>query len=169
MKSSVAHLDLAEGNIQKLVIKMAVPMVVAQIVNMLYNIVDRIFVGRIPDIGPVALGGIGIYLPINILFMAVSLLFGGGGAPKAAIALGAGDREKAEKYLGCCVVPLAAAGVLFTVSMYLGGAQILPLFGATDANLTYAVEYVKIICLGIPFSMLTTGLNIFINTQGKTI
>lgn len=169
MKSTAAHLDLAKGNINKLVIQTAVPMVIAQIVSMLYNIVDRIFVGRIPDIGAVALGGIGIYLPINILFMAVSLLFGGGGAPKAAIALGGGNRDKAEKYLGCCVVPLVIAGVIFSICMYFGGNLIMPLFGATDANLSYSIEYVKIICLGIPFSMLTTGLNIFINTQGKTI
>ena len=99
MKSTEAHLDLAKGNIKKLVIQTAVPMVIAQIVSMLYNIVDRIFVGRIPDIGAVALGGIGIYLPINILFMAVSLLFGGGGAPKAAIALGGGNRDKAKNIL----------------------------------------------------------------------
>lgn len=86
-------IDLSQGNITKLVVRTAVPMVVAQLVSMLYNIVDRIFVGRIPDIGTVALGGIGIYLPINIIFMAVSLLFGGGGAPQAAIALGAGNRK----------------------------------------------------------------------------
>ena len=94
------NMDLSQGNIRKLVVQTAIPMVVAQFVSMLYNIVDRIFVGRIPEIGAVALGGIGIYLPINIIFMAVSLLFGGGGAPQAAIALGAGDRKKAEKYLG---------------------------------------------------------------------
>lgn len=168
MKSEETQLDLARGDIKKLVIQTAVPMVIAQVVSMLYNIVDRIFVGRIPDIGAVALGGIGIYLPINILFMAVSLLFGGGGAPKAAIALGAGNQKKAEEYLGCCVAPLVTAGVLFGICLYFLGKQILPLFGATDTNLVYAVEYVKIICFGIPFSMLTTGLNIFINTQGKT-
>lgn len=163
------NIDLSQGNIKKLVLQTAVPMVVAQLVSMLYNIVDRIFVGRIPGIGAVALGGVGIYLPINILFMAVSLLFGGGGAPQAAIALGAGEQKKAEKYLGCCFFPLAASGVVFSLCMFFWGEQILPLFGATDANLPYALQYVRIICIGIPFSMLITGMNIFINTQGKTL
>lgn len=163
------NIDLSQGNIKKLVLQTAVPMVVAQLVSMLYNIVDRIFVGRIPGIGAVALGGVGIYLPINILFMAVSLLFGGGGAPQAAIALGAGEQKKAEKYLGCFFLPLAASGVVFSLCMFFWGEQILPLFGATDANLPYALQYVRIICIGIPFSMLITGMNIFINTQGKTL
>ena len=163
------NMDLSQGNIRKLVVQTAIPMVVAQFVSMLYNIVDRIFVGRIPEIGAVALGGIGIYLPINIIFMAVSLLFGGGGAPQAAIALGAGDRKKAEKYLGCCFLPLIMSGLAFGLCLFLFGKQILPWFGATGANLPYAVQYVKIICLGIPFSMVITGMNIFINTQGKTL
>lgn len=163
------QVNLAEGNVEKLVMHMAVPMVVAQLVSMLYNIVDRIFVGRIPEIGAVALGGIGIYLPINILFMAVSLLFGGGGAPQASIALGSGNREKAEKYLGGCVMPLTVLGVLFGICLYYFGDRILPVFGATSANIAYALEYVRIICIGIPFSMLITGMNIFINAQGKTL
>ncbi|WP_320986362.1 MATE family efflux transporter, partial [Hungatella effluvii] len=119
-------MDLSQGNIRKLVVQTAIPMVVAQFVSMLYNIVDRIFVGRIPEIGAVALGGIGIYLPINIIFMAVSLLFGGGGAPQAAIALGAGDRKKAEKYLGCCFLPLIMSGLAFGLCLFLFGKQILP-------------------------------------------
>lgn len=160
--------NLLEVNVEKLVIKTAVPMVVAQLVNMLYNIVDRIFVGKIPEIGAVALGGIGIYLPVNILLMAVSLLFGAGGAPQAAIAMGKGERNKAEKYLGCCVFPIIASGILFSLILFFGGKSILPLFGATETNLQYAVEYVNIICIGIPFCMLITGLNTFINTQGKT-
>lgn len=163
------NLDLSQGNIKKLVLQTAVPMVVAQLVSMLYNIVDRIFVGRIPEIGAIALGGVGIYLPINILFMAVSLLFGGGGAPQAAIALGAGDRKKAERYLGCCLLPLVISGTVFSLCLFLFGKQIFPLFGATGANLPYAIQYIQIICIGIPFSMLITGMNIFINTQGKTL
>ena len=103
--------DLLEGNVEKLVVKTAVPMVVAQVINMLYNIVDRVFVGKIPEVGAVALGGIGVYLPINILLMAVSLLFGAGGAPQAAIAMGAGDRKKAERFLGCCVLPILVLGL----------------------------------------------------------
>lgn len=163
------QINLAEGKVEGLVMRLAVPMVVAQLVSMLYNIVDRIFVGRIPEIGAVALGGIGIYLPINILFMAVSLLFGGGGAPQASIALGSGNREKAEEYVGGCVLPLAALGIFFGVCLYSFGGGILPVFGATPANLAYALEYVRIICIGIPFSMLITGMNIFINAQGKTL
>lgn len=161
-------IDLSQGNIRKLVVRTALPMVAAQFVSMLYNIVDRIFVGRIPDIGAVALGGVGIYLPVNIIFMAVSLLFGGGGAPQAAIALGAGDRKKAEKYLGCCFLPLILSGLFFSLCLFFFGEWILPLFGATETNLPYAMQYARIICLGIPFSMLITGMNIFINTQGKT-
>lgn len=160
--------DLARGSVRTLVLRTAIPMVVAQLVSMLYNIVDRIFVGQIPDIGAVALGGIGVYLPINIILMAFSLLFGGGGAPQAAIALGAGDKERAEKYLGNCLIPIAGLGVLLSAALFLFGWQLLPLFGATEANLAYALEYTRILCIGIPFSMLVTGMNIFINSQGKT-
>lgn len=163
------QINLAEGNVEGLVMRLAVPMVAAQLVSMLYNIVDRIFVGRIPEIGAVALGGIGIYLPINILFMAVSLLFGGGGAPQASIALGSGDKKRAEEYLGGCVLPLAVLGIFFGICLYFFGSIILPVFGATPANLAYALEYVRIVCIGIPFSMMITGMNIFINAQGKTL
>ncbi len=161
--------DLSKGNVKALVMRTAVPMVIAQIVSMLYNIVDRIFVGQIPEIGATALGGVGVYLPVNILFMAFSLLIGAGGAPQAAIAMGAGDIRKAEKYLGCCILPLLVSGSLFAAGMFIWGEHIMPLFGATAENLIYAVEYVRIISLGIPFSMLVTGLNMFINTQGKTV
>lgn len=116
--ADLKKLDLSQGNIRRLVVQTAVPMVAAQFVSMLYNIVDRIFVGRMPEIGAVALGGIGIYLPINIIFMAVSLLFGGGGATQTAIALGAGDRKKAEKYLGCCFLPLILSGLIFGICLF---------------------------------------------------
>ena len=160
--------NLLEGNVEQLVVKTAVPMVVAQIINMLYNIVDRVFVGKIPEIGAVALGGVGVYLPINILLMAVSLLFGAGGAPQAAIAMGAGNRKKAERFLGCCVLPILASGIFFSLVLFFGCEGILPLFGATETNLRYSVEYIRIICLGVPFSMLIIGLNVFINAQGRT-
>lgn len=163
------NVSLSKGNVKTLVIRTTVPMVVAQIVSMLYNIVDRIFVGRIPEIGATALGGVGVYLPVNILFMAFSLLIGAGGAPQAAMAMGAGDMRKAEKYLGCCILPLSVSGLLFAAGMFIFGENIMPLFGATSENLIYAVEYVRIISFGIPFSMLVTGLNMFINTQGKTL
>lgn len=128
---------------------------------------DRIFVGRILGIGAVALGGVGIYLPINILFY--------GGEPAVwrrrrspgSHCVRGGRQEKGGKISG--LLPLIVCGVVFSFSLLVWGEQILPLFGATDANLPYAYQYIRIICLGIPFSMLITGMNIFINTQGKTM
>lgn len=161
--------NMTQGSVWKLVIKMALPMVVAQVVNLLYNIVDRMFVGRIQGIGTVALGGVGIYLPIGIIIMAFSLWVGTGGAPKAGIALGRGDRDQAEKYLGTCVLPLAVLGGIITAVLLLFGGQMLPLFGATETNLPYALTYLNIISMGVVFNMIATGLNTFINTQGKTL
>ncbi len=162
-------LDLGTGSVTKVLLKTAMPMVVAQVVNMLYNVVDRMFVGKIPDIGAIALGGIGIYLPISIIIMAFSLWIGGGGAPKAAILMGKQDNEEAEKILGCCVLPIVVLGILCVIILRGFGIVILPAFGATATNLPYALEYLNIIVIGIVFNMLTTGLNSFINTQGKTL
>lgn len=161
--------NMTQGSVWKLVIKLALPMVVAQVVNLLYNIVDRMFVGRIEGIGTIALGGVGVYLPIGIIIMAFGLWIGTGGAPKAAIELGKGNKEQAEKYLGTCVPPLVVLGVLITAVLLLFGRQILPLFGATETNLPYAHTYLNIIAVGVIFNILTTGLNAFINTQGKTL
>ena len=161
--------DMTQGSVWKLVVKMAIPMVVAQVVNLLYNIVDRMFVGRIEGVGTVAIGGVGIYMPIGIIIMAFSLWVGTGGAPKAAIELGKGNHDKAEKILGTCVLPLAALGIVLMAVLLLFGRRLLPLFGATEANLPYALDYVNIIAIGVVFNTLTTGLNAFINTQGKTL
>ena len=161
--------DMTKGSVWKLVVKMSLPMVVAQVVNLLYTVVDRMFVGRIEGVGTVALGGVGVYLPIGIIIMAFALWIGTGGAPKAAIELGKGDRKQAEKYLGTCVVPLIALGAAMTTVLLLFGRQLLPLFGATEGNMSYALTYLRIIAIGVIFNTLTTGLNAFINTQGKTL
>lgn len=160
---------MTQGSIWKLVIKMAMPMVIAQIVNMLYNIVDRIFVGHIAGVGTIALGGVGIYLPISIIIMAVSLWIGAGGAPKAAIQLGKGNRLEAERIMGCCILPIFLLGIVITILLWIFGSEILPLFGATDANLPFALSYLNTMAFGIVCFMLSMGLNTFINTQGKTL
>lgn len=161
--------DMTQGSVWQLVMKTALPMVIAQVVNMLYNIVDRIFIGKIEGVGTVALGGVGIYLPIGIIVMAFALWIGSGGAPKAAIEMGRKDKSAAEKILGNCVLPIVFIGIVITGVLLLFDRQILPLFGATETNLPYALEYTNMIAIGTVFNMLAVGLNTFINTQGKTL
>ena len=158
--------DMGSGSIPRLMLSLAVPAVVAQLINMLYNIVDRIYIGHIPDAGASALTGVGLFLPILMMINAFAMLAGSGGAPRAAIAMGKGDRENAQKILGNCFSVLMIFAVLLTVLFYLSAPRLLRLFGASDVTLPYALSYARIYILGIVFVMIVMGLNPFITTQG---
>lgn len=158
--------DLGTDPVGKLLLKLAVPAILAQLVNMLYNIVDRIYIGHIKGTGAIALTGIGLCLPMILLIMAFSALMGMGGAPKAAIYMGKGDLESARKTLGSCVVMLAGMAVILTAMFLIFGKELLYLFGASDNTINYAWSYLRIYVCGSIFVMLSMGLNSFITTQG---
>ena len=158
--------DMGSGSVKKLMVQMAVPALVGQVVNLLYNIVDRIYIGHIPEIGGAALTGVGLFTPILMLITAFAMLCGSGGAPRAAIAMGQGDREKAEKILGNCFAMLMMLAVVLTVVFYFACPSLLRLFGASDATLPYAVTYGRIYVIGSVFVLTVMGMNTFITTQG---
>ena len=162
----MAKQDMATGNIPRLMLNLAIPAVVAQLINMLYNIVDRIYIGHIPDAGASALTGVGLFLPILMMINAFAMLAGSGGAPRAAIAMGKNDQEEAQKILGNCFTVLMIFAVTLTVLFYLFAPQLLRLFGASDVTLPYALSYARIYILGTVFVMIVMGLNPFITTQG---
>ena len=150
----------------KLIISMALPAVAAQLVNVIYNMVDRIYIGHIPGAGAQALTGLGISLPVILLIQAFSSLAGMGGAPQASIQLGKGDRQKAEKILGNSVAMLAVFAVVLTIGFYLFKTPLLYLFGASDSTIVYAQDYLNIYLAGTVFVMAYQGLNMFISCQG---
>ena len=150
-------------------LKLAVPTVAAQLINMLYNIVDRIYIGHIPEVGSTALTGVGVTFPIITLVSAFAAFAGQGGAPLASIQLGAGRRDEAERILGNSLVLLLAASLLMTVGFSMYKEPILYAFGASDATIGYAVDYIRIYLLGTIFVQLALGLNSFISAQGKAL
>ena len=158
--------DMGTGSIQKWMLQLAVPAVVAQVINLLYNIVDRIYIGHIPGIGALALTGVGLFTPILMLITAFALLAGAGGAPRAAIAMGEGNREKAEKIMGNCFAVLMILAVILTVTFYHFCPDLIRLFGGSDATLPYALEYANIYICGSVFVLIVMGMNPFITTQG---
>ena len=158
--------DMGSGSVKKLMVKMAVPALVGQVVNLLYNIVDRIYIGHIPEIGGAALTGVGLFTPILMLITAFAMLCGAGGAPRAAIAMGQGDKDRAEKILANCFTMLMGLAVVLTVVFYFASPTLLRLFGASEATLPYAVTYGRIYVLGSVFVLTVMGMNTFITTQG---
>ena len=158
--------NMGTGSVKKLMVQMAVPALIGQVVNLLYNIVDRIYIGHIPEIGGTALTGVGLFSPILMLITAFAMMAGSGGAPRAAIAMGQGDKERAEKILGNCFTVLMLFSVVLTVVFYFACPTLLRLFGASDATLPYAVEYGRIYILGSVFVLIVMGMNTFITTQG---
>jgi len=158
--------DMATGSVGKLMVQMAVPALVGQVVNLLYNIVDRIYIGHIPEIGGLALTGVGLFTPLLMLITAFAMMAGAGGAPRAAIAMGRGEKDKAEIIVGnCFTVLLILAGIL-TAAFYFTIPTLVWLFGASDATAPYAVTYGRIYVLGAVFVLITMGMNTFITTQG---
>lgn len=158
--------ELGTGSIGKLLFSLAVPAITAQLVNMLYNIVDRIYIGHIPDIGTAALTGVGITFPIIVLIMAFSSLVAMGGAPRAAIAMGEGDHEKAERTMGNCLTALLVISVVLTAVFLIFDEPILWAFGASENTIGYAMDYMQIYVCGTLFVQLALGMNMFITTQG---
>ena len=158
--------DMGTGSVKKLMVKMAVPALVGQVVNLLYNIVDRIYIGHIPEIGGLALTGVGLFTPILMLITASAMLAGAGGAPRAAIAMGRGDKDTAEKIMGNCFTVLLMLAVLLTSVFYFAAPTLLRLFGASDATLPYAETYGRIYILGSISLLIVMGMNVFITTQG---
>ncbi len=155
---------LGTAPIPKLMLKMAIPSVVAQVVNLLYNIVDRIYIGQ--GVGAAALTGVGLCAPLMMLMTAFAMLAGSGGAPRAAIAMGRGDKEEADHILGNCFTMILAFATLITVVFLLFAEPMLRLFGASDDTIVYSMEYMNIISWGTVFTMIVMGLNTFLTTQG---
>lgn len=155
--------------VPKALLKLAVPAVAAQLINILYNLVDKMFIGHIPEVGKQALAGVGVTTPVILAISAFAALVSMGGAPKASIFLGKGDTVQAEKVVGSCTWMLLLLSVLLTVLMLAFGRPVLLLFGASEDTIPFAVSYMNIYCLGTVFTQLTLGLNAFITAQGKTL
>lgn len=149
----------------RLLLRFAIPSIFAQIVNLLYNIVDRIFVGRIPEIGPLALAGLGVAFPIILIISSFSFLAGMGGAPLASIAMGRGDNAKAERILGSACVFLLAMSVVLTVLCFWAMRPMLLMFGASEQTIGYAVDYFSLYLLGTPAVQLSLGLTTIFSCQ----
>ena len=158
--------DLGSGSVKKLMLSMAIPAVLAQFVNLLYNIVDRIYIGHIPEIGGTALTGVGLFTPILMLITAFAMLAGAGGAPRAAIAMGKGDHDTAEKIIGNCLTVLLILAGILTVVIYATMPTLIGWFGGSDATIPYAVQYGRIYVLGCVVVLIVMGMNGFITTQG---
>ena len=158
--------DLGTGSVKKRMVQMAVPAVVGQVINLLYNVVDRIYIGHIPEIGGTALTGVGLFTPILMLITAFAMLAGAGGAPRAAIAMGKGETDNAEKIVGNCFTVLLFLAVVLTGVFYAALPALVRLFGGSDATLPYAVRYGRIYVLGSVFVLIVMGMNPFITTQG---
>lgn len=157
---------LAERSIGKLLVEMAIPAILAQIVNILYNIIDRIYIGHIPQFGATALTGVGVTFPIIMVISAFSALIGMGGAPRAAIKMGERDDKAAEKILGNCFTALLGMSAILTLVFLVTNRPLLLLFGASEETLPYALSYLNIYVCGTVFVQLSLGLNSFITTQG---
>lgn len=162
---SNANTDLGKDNIGKLIFKLATPAIIAQLVNVLYNIVDRIFIGRMSG-GDMAMAGVGVAFPIIIIISAFSSLVGMGGAPLAAIKMGEKDNEGAEKIMSNSFSVLIILAVLLTIGFTIFKEPILWAFGASEATIGYALDYVGIYVLGTVFVQIALGMNPYINTQG---
>ena len=158
--------QLGTASIGKLLFTLAVPAITAQVVNMLYNIVDRIYIGHIPEIGTAALTGVGITFPIITLISAFSSLIAMGGAPRASIAMGAHHPERAEQIMGNCLTALLGLSVVLTALFLLFLEPILWAFGASSNTIGYAMEYMGVYVWGTVFVQISLGMNMFITSQG---
>lgn len=157
---------LAVVPVGKLFFKLAIPSVLAQVVNLLYNLIDRIFIGRISEVGSDALTGVGVCFPLIIIVSAFSSLFGMGGAPKAAIKLGEGNQSEANKILGNSITMTVLFAIILTIVVLIFKEPILYAFGASDNTIKYSLEYMNVYAYGTIFVMISLGLNAFITTQG---
>ena len=158
--------ELATAPVGKLLFKLALPAIVAQIINVLYNIVDRIYIGHLPEIGADALTGVGVTMPVILCISAFAALVSMGAAPRASIMMGRNDYDQAEKILGNSTVMLVIISIILTLVISFYGYDILMVFGASENTITYAWEYMRIYALGTIFVQFALGLNAFITAQG---
>ena len=158
--------DMGTGSVKRHMVSLAVPALVGQVINLLYNIVDRIYIGHIPEVGGTALTGVGLFTPILMLITAFAMLAGAGGAPRAAIAMGKGDKETAEKIVGNCFTVLMILAAILTAGFWFAAPTLLRFFGGSDATLPYALTYSRIYIAGTVFVLIVMGMNVFITTQG---
>ena len=159
---------LGTAQIGKLLFKLAVPTVVAQLINMLYNIVDRIYIGHMPGDGSLALTGIGVCMPIIMIISAFAALIASGGAPKASISMGEGDNASAEKIMGGCFSLQIIISAVLTAVLLIWNKDLLLMFGASENTIGYATNYMNIYAIGTVFVQLTLGMGAFITAQGYT-
>lgn len=165
-QKNVKEVDLGSGSVGKLLFSLALPAISAQVINVLYNMVDRMYIGHLPDVGASALTGVGVTFPIIMAISAFAALVSMGGAPRASIMLGKGRRDEAEKILGNCTTALIAVSLILTAVIQLFGQRILLTFGASGDTIEYAWSYMQIYSIGTIFVQLALGLNAFINAQG---
>lgn len=158
--------DFSKGSVISNILKLALPMTLAQLINVLYNIVDRVYIGMIPENATLSLTGLGLCLPIISMVIAFANLFGMGGAPLRSIERGRGNKKEAEAIMGNAFVMMVAVGILLTILGLIFKRPMLYLFGASDATISYADSYITIYLLGNIFVMTGLGMNSFINSQG---
>ena len=157
---------LGEAPVGKLLFSLALPTIAAQLINMLYNIVDRIYIGHIPENGDLALTGVGVCMPIILIVSAFAAFISSGGAPRASIFMGKGDNDTAEKTLGSCFTLQVVFSVVLTIALLLFHRPLLLTFGASENTIDYASQYMNIYAFGTLFVQLTLGMNAYITAQG---
>ena len=163
--------DLGSGNVGKLLFSLALPTITSQIVNMLYNLVDRVYIGHmqpVDTVGSLALTGVGVCLPIIVVISAFAALLAMGGAPRASIAEGRGDLAESERIMGNCFTMLVTISLVLTVVFRLFAEPLLLTFGASENTIGYALSYMNIYSLGTIFVQMTLGMNAYITAQGFT-
>ena len=157
---------LATRPIGRLLLQLSLPTVAAQLINMLYNVVDRIYIGHIPGEGALALTGVGVCMPLILIISAFAALVGNGGAPRASIALGKKQTAEAEQILGNCFVTQLLVSAVLTAVVLIWNRPLLLAFGASSNTIDYSVAYMNLYALGTVFVQLTLGMNAFITAQG---
>ena len=165
------NVDLGSGKVSRLLFSLAMPTITSQIVNMLYNLVDRVYIGHmtpVDTVGKLALTGVGVCLPVIMVVSAFAALLGMGGAPRASIAEGRGDAEESERIMGNCFTMLVAVSLVLTVVLRLIAEPMLLTFGASENTIGYALDYMNIYALGTLFVQVTLGMNAYITAQGFT-
>lgn len=163
---SKQQMELGTKSISKLLFSMAIPAITAQIINLLYNMIDRVYIGHIPEVGATALTAVGVTMPIIMVISAFAALVSMGGAPRSSIMMGKGDKDAAEKILGNCTTALVLISVTLTAVVLIFGEKMLMAFGASENTIKYALDYLKIYACGTLFVQLSLGLNAFITAQG---
>lgn len=157
---------LGKESVGKLLFKLAIPAITAQIINLLYNVVDRIYIGHIPEIGSLALTGVGVCLPVIMIISAFAALVSMGAAPNSSIYMGKKDNETAEKIMGNSFVLLIIISVILTIALLIWKEDLLLIFGASENTIDYSTNYMTIYAIGTLFVQIALGMNAFITAQG---